>query len=135
MCNNRPRGFRAHSHPFHGSPFAHPGKDSFRVPVNIVKNEANYELFVFAPDRIKEDFKVSLKGSELTIRYQLMEEASEKKSWIRHEFQKSSFERSFLIPEPVDADNIVATYTHGILRLILPITPGAEKPETEIKVG
>lgn len=134
MCTNRHLGMRG-SHPFHGSPFTHPGKDSFRVPVNIVKNDAHYELFVFAPDRTSDEFKVSLKGNELTIRYQLIEEDSEKRNWIRHEFQKSSFERSFLIHEPVDADNIVATYTHGILHLILPITPGAQKQEIEIKVG
>ncbi|MCE7058954.1 Hsp20/alpha crystallin family protein [Dyadobacter sp. CY343] len=107
----------------------------YRVPVNIVKNEGSYELHVFAPDREKEDFKINIKGHELSIAYQLKENAAEKRNWIRHEFGKASFERTFLIDESVDSENIRAEYLGGILQLTLPIIPGSEKPEKEIRVG
>ncbi|WP_221390757.1 Hsp20/alpha crystallin family protein [Dyadobacter sp. NIV53] len=116
----------------HGNRFGDRG--SFRVPVNIAKNENSYELLVFAPDRGKDDFRINIKGNELTIGYELKNEESENKSWIRHEFRKTSFERTFQIDETVDAENIKAEYTNGILHLTLPIVPGSEKPAQEIKV-
>ncbi|TLV01594.1 Hsp20/alpha crystallin family protein [Dyadobacter luticola] len=111
------------------------GRREYRVPVNIVKNASTYELFVFAPDRSKEDFKINIKGHELTISYAFSEEAKDNKNWIRHEFSKTSFERSFMIDETVDAENIRAEYVNGILQLTLPIIPGSEKPAQEIRVN
>ena len=110
-------------------------RGAFRVPVNITKNEDNYELLVFAPDREKEDFKINIKGNELSISYELKKEESENQSWIRHEFRKTSFERTFLIDETVDTANIKAEYVNGILHLMLPIIPGSEKPSHEIRIS
>ncbi|GGC00441.1 hypothetical protein GCM10011325_29580 [Dyadobacter sediminis] len=107
----------------------------YRVPVNIVKNENNYELLVFAPDRSKDDFRISIKGHELTVSYELKNDLREKRNWIRHEFSKASFERTFIIDETVDTENIRAEYVNGILQLILPVIPGSEKPAQEINVA
>lgn len=134
MCNNRygNRGYgMRHEH------FAkHFGENRFfRIPVNIVKNENNYELLIFAPDRSKEDFKISIKGHELTISYELKNEPDQNRNWIRQEFRKTSFERSFVIDETVDSENIRAEYNNGILQLVLPIIPGSEKPVQEIRIS
>ncbi|UON80769.1 Hsp20/alpha crystallin family protein [Dyadobacter chenwenxiniae] len=51
-----------------------------------------------------------------------------------HEFSKASFERSFVIDETVDSDNIVAEYYNGILHLNLPVIPGSDKPAQEIRI-
>ena len=37
-----------------------------------------------------------------------------------HEFATNNFERSFRLPKNVNADQIQATYTDGILKLDLP---------------
>lgn len=132
MCNNRfgNRGFGMR-HEYSGKQFG--GSHNYRVPVNIIKNDSNYELMVFAPARAKEDFKISIKGHELTISY-MSNERDDNRNWIRHEFSKASFERTFVIDETVDSDNIVAEYTNGILHLNLPIIPGSEKPAQEIRI-
>jgi len=134
MCNNR-FGHRGHGmrHEYSGKQFG--GSHTYRVPVNIVKNDTNYELMVFAPDRAKDDFKISIKGHELTISYISNHEKEDNRNWIRHEFSKASFERSFVIDETVDSDNIVAAYNNGILHLNLPIIPGSEKPAQEIRIS
>lgn len=135
MCNPeyQRRGF-GRAHFFHQHPFT--GRnDQFRVPINILKGDDKYEIFVFAPDRAKEDFEVNLTGNELKIAYQLKNETAEKQNWVRHEFQKSSFERSFIIDATVEAENISASYVNGILQLTLPIVPGSEKPVQEIKIA
>lgn len=134
MCDNRfgRRGF-AMRHDHYGRHFG-PQRE-FRVPVNIVKNDNSYEMLIFAPDRNKEDFKINVQGLELTISYELKDNLSEKRNWIRQEFSKSSFQRTFMIDNTVDTENISAQYTNGILQLTLPIVPGSEKPAQEINVN
>lgn len=130
-----------HGHP--GMGYGHYGKQfgrnfnggQFRVPVNVLKTDTTYEIYVIAPDRAKEDFKINLKGNELTISYQVKEDAEENKNWIRNEFKKASFERSFFVDETIDSANIKAEYHNGILQVTLPIVPGSEKPAQEIFVA
>lgn len=134
MCNNRfeRRGFGIR-HDHYGRQFG--GPREFRVPVNIIKHEGNYEMQVFAPDRAKEDFKVNVRGHELSVSYELKDDRGENRNWIRHEFAKTSFERTFMIDDTVDTENIRAEYNNGILQLILPIVPGSEKPAQEIIIN
>ena len=134
MCDNRfgRRGFGVR-HDHYGRHFG-PQRE-FRVPVNIVRNDNSYEMLIFAPDRNKEDFKINVQGLELTISYELKDNLSEKRNWIRQEFSKSSFQRTFMIDNTVDTENISAQYNNGILQLTLPIVPGSEKPAQEINVN
>ncbi|MEO6284921.1 MAG: Hsp20/alpha crystallin family protein [Dyadobacter sp.] len=134
MCNNRygNRGYGMRHEHFSRS-FG-PNRE-YKVPVNIVKSETSYELLVFAPDRQKDDFKISVKGHELTVSYELKKEQEDSRNWIRHEFSKTSFERTFMIDQTVDTENIQAEYVNGILHLTLPIIPGSEKPSQEIRIN
>jgi HSP20 family protein len=135
------QGRCGHGHP--GMGYGHYGKQfgrnvsggQFRVPVNVLKTDSTYEIYVIAPDRANEDFKLNLKGNELTISYQVKEDAEENKNWIRNEFKKASFERSFFVDETIDSANIKAEYHNGILQVTLPIVPGSEKPAQEIFVA
>jgi len=134
MCDNRfgRRGFGMR-HDHYGRHFG-PQRE-FRVPVNIVKNDDSYEMLIFAPDRNKEDFKINVQGFELTVSYELKDNLSEKRNWIRQEFSKTSFQRTFMIDNTVDTENIIAQYNNGILQLTLPIVPGSEKPAQAINVN
>lgn len=109
--------------------------NQYRVPVNVLKTENSYEIFVIAPDRAKEDFKISLKGNELTIAYQAKEDIKENQQWIRNEFTKASFERTFVIDETVESEGIKAEYKNGVLQVTLPFVPGSAKPAQEIAVA
>ena len=40
-----------------------------RATVNIHKTDSSYEMLVFAPGRIKENFHIDVKGNELTVSY------------------------------------------------------------------
>lgn len=134
MCDNRfgRRGFGMR-HDHYNRHFG--TQREFRVPVNIVKNDESYEMLIFAPDRNKEDFKINVQGLELTVSYEVKDNLSEKRNWIRQEFSKSSFQRTFMIDNTVDTENISAQYNNGILQLTLPIVPGSEKPAQAINVN
>lgn len=121
-----------HSKGRHG----HPGRGYFRVPVNILKTDEAYELFVAAPGRSKEDFKISVSGNEMTISYQKPAEVSgDEPNWVRYEYRRGAFERSFLIDDTVDTGNIGAKYEDGILQVTLPIKPGSIVPSQDIQIA
>jgi HSP20 family protein len=69
----------------------------------------------------KDDFKVEIKDGNLVISAETKEEKEEKgKNFTRREFNFSSFNRSFWLPENVKPGEVKATYKEGILYLSLP---------------
>ena len=113
----------------------HPFMQSqFRAPVNVYKTEVSFELMVFAPGRIKENFIVKSKGNELTISY-TPPEGLQSPEWIKKEYSRGGFERTFTIDESIDIINITANYTDGVLKVSLPIIPGAETLQQDIPVN
>jgi len=113
----------------------HPFMQSvFRAPVNVYKTDSSYELLVFAPGRIKENFSVKTKGTELTVSY-TPPEGLQSPEWIKREYSRGGFERTFTIDESIDVSNIKANYADGVLQLSLPIIPGKETPQQNIPVN
>jgi HSP20 family protein len=106
----------------------------FRAPVNVYKTESSYELLVFAPGRIKENFSVKTQGSELIISYTPPEDL-QRPEWIKREYSRGGFERTFTIDESMDTTNIKANYADGVLQVRLPIIPGKETPQQDIPVN
>jgi HSP20 family protein len=105
--------------------------------VNIKETEKSYELEIAAPGMKREDFKVELDGQQLTISAEKKaEQETKEENYTRKEFNYSGFTRSFTLPERmVDAENISAKYTDGILYLTVPKTKEAIKPTRLIEVA
>ena len=53
-----------------------------RAAVNIYKTGNSYEMLVFAPGRIRENFHLNVKGNELTVSY-LPPEGFPRPEWVR----------------------------------------------------
>ena len=105
-----------------------------RAAVNIYKTENSYEMLVFAPGRIRENFHLNVKGNELTVSY-LPPEGFPRPEWIRREYSRGAFERSFTLDETIDATKISAKYVDGVLQVSLPIVPGKESTSKEISIS
>jgi len=105
-----------------------------RAAVNIYKTDSSYEMLVFAPGRIKENFQLNVKGNELTVSY-LPPEGFPRPEWIRREYSRGAFERTFTLDETVDTKAISAKYEDGVLQVSLPLIPGKEATSQEIKVS
>ena len=105
-----------------------------RAAVNIYQTESSYEMLVFAPGRIRENFHLNVKGNELTVSY-LPPEGFPRFEWVRREYSRGAFERSFTLDETIDATKITAKYIDGVLQVSLPIIPGKESISQEIPVG
>jgi len=105
-----------------------------RAAVNIYKAENSYEMLVFAPGRIRENFHLNVKGNELTVSY-LPPEGFPRPEWVRREYSRGAFERSFTLDEAIDATKITAKYIDGVLQVSLPIVPGKESESQEIPIS
>ncbi|SFH45200.1 Hsp20/alpha crystallin family protein [Pedobacter insulae] len=108
-----------------------------KVPnVNIYEDENGYKIELAAPGLTKEDFKIDLKKDNLSIWAEKKAVENEvKKDYTRQEFEYSSFARSFVLPEGVDADKISAEYVNGILNITIGKKDEAKLAHKEIKVS
>ena len=105
-----------------------------RAAVNIYKTENSYEMLVFAPGRIRENFHLNVKGKELTVSY-LPPEGFPRPDWIMREYSRGGFVRTFTLDDSIDTSNISAKYVDGVLQVTLPVIAGKETTNQEIKVS
>jgi len=106
--------------------------------VNIKETEDEFEVEMAAPGMEKNDFKIELNNSVLTISSEKQSESQEGegKNITRREFSYQSFNRSFTLPAIVETDRITAKYENGLLRVNIPKKEEAKpKPLKQIKVS
>lgn len=96
--------------------------------VNVSEDEKLFKVELAAPGMTREDFHVEVERNMLIIRSEKEEKKEEaEKNWTKKEYNYTSFERSFWMPENVLADKVSAAYKDGILTITLP------KKEVEVK--
>jgi HSP20 family protein len=113
------------------------GITSTRPAVNLIEAEKEYRIELAAPGLSKKDIKIDLHKNILTISCQKEETKEENEDqFMRKEFSYSSFERSFTLPETVDANKISADHSNGILQVHIPKRPEAvEKGPKQIAIS
>ena len=104
-----------------------------RAAVSVYKTEKSYEMLVFAPGRVKENFHLGVKGNELTVSYS-PPEGFPRPEWILREYSRGGFVRTFQLAEDADTQNITAKYIDGVLQVTIPIVAGMETPSQQITV-
>jgi len=102
--------------------------------VNIHESNEGYHIELAAPGLKKEDFKISVERDMMTISSQHSDQHMEEKNFNRREFSYSSFTRAFNLPESADINGITASYTDGILHLMLPKKEEAKAVSRQIEI-
>jgi HSP20 family protein len=88
--------------------------------VDIQDTKDNIIVKVDLPGFKKEDIKVSVQDEVLTISGERKEEANSKEEgYVSFERYYGRFHRSVLLPAPVNANKLSATYKDGVLGLTL----------------
>ncbi len=105
-----------------------------RASVNIYKTETTFEMLVFAPGRIKENFSIQVKGDVLTVSY-MPPDGFNRPDWILREYSRGGFERTFSLTESIDSNSITAKYENGVLHVSLPIMKGKEVDSRKIVIN
>ena len=105
-----------------------------RAAVNVHKTDNSFEMLVFAPGRIKENFHIDVKGDQLTVTYN-PPEGFPRPHWILREYSRGGFVRTFTLNETIDKTTITAKYVDGVLQISLPIVAGKENEKKEIVIN
>ena len=101
--------------------------------VDVSETEDVFEVRAELPGVAKEDLHVSVKDNLLTLSGEKRQEkVDDTQNYRRTERRYGSFQRRFTLPSEVEADDIKAEFSDGVLTLSIP-KPEAVKP-TEIPI-
>ena len=112
-------------------------RDSNKVPVNLRETDTTYEMELVAPGLRKEDFQLNVTRDTLTVSFEEKNEnkqSNTQEGWVRQEYRKRSFSRSFNLNDAVDINGVTARYENGILYLTLPKNEKLKQTSKSIKV-
>jgi HSP20 family protein len=100
-------------------------------------DEENVYLDVEVAGAKKEDIKISLKNSVLTISGEKKDLSGKSKSGqvFKSERNFGHFERNFQLPENLNADDIKASFEDGILNVTIAKKVKNQSQEKEIKIN
>ena len=87
--------------------------------VTSVENNDSFEIDLAVPGMKKDDFTIELNDKILVISSDNSNYDQNERTRL-NEFNYSSFQRSFRVPESVELDKIKANYKNGILKIKLP---------------
>lgn len=116
--------------------FAEPSARPWVPPVDISENENELVVKADVPDVKFEDIHVNLENDTLTLKgVRKFEKASDKGGYHRIERSYGSFERSFTVPNTVDAEHVKADYKNGVLTVTLPKKETAKPRKINVEVS
>jgi HSP20 family protein len=112
------------------------GKMSAIEPrVDVTEDDNAYEITAEMPGVEEKDVEVTVKDNRLTLRGEKKTEREEKKKdYHMTERSYGSFQRSFLLPQDIDADKIKAEFAKGVLTLTLPKTATSKAKERKVAI-
>jgi HSP20 family protein len=105
-------------------------------PANIVATPEDYRIELSVPGFAKSDFSIRVENQVLKISVeQAGNSETAERNYVRHEFSRDAFDRSFRLSAQVDSSNILARYENGILEVVIPKVEEAKaKPARDIQV-
>ena len=107
---------------------------TWRPAVDVTEKEDGYLVHAELPGLNKDDVKISFENNVLTLSGEKkLEHEENKDNYHRVERAYGKFERSFRLPEGVNAEAIKASYKNGVLTVDIPKSEKAKPKEIEIK--
>jgi HSP20 family protein len=104
--------------------------------VDIAEGPEGYLINAELPDVRKEDVKLSIQDGVLMMTGERRAEKEEKnRRYYRVERSFGRFERSFTLPNAVDENKISASFSNGVLHVVVPKTQGGTVAGREIRIG
>ena len=109
---------------------------SWTPAVDVFEDKDSVKIVAELPGVKPEDVKLSIENNVLTLRGEKKQVAEEKTERVhRYERAYGFFERSFALPNTVDAERAEARYDTGLLTIQLPKVERARPREIAVKVS
>ena len=108
-----------------------------QIPVvDIEENETSYVMEMELAGFDEKNIEVHVDGYNLTIASkQVEDEKCENKNYLLKERRKSSFSRSFKLPENADPEGVSASFKNGVLNLEIKKRAEAQKRVIQINAA
>lgn len=102
--------------------------------VDVINREGDFLVKVELPGVKKEDIQITMANNVLTLEAKMSkEEKEEKGEYYRREICSGSYRRIIELPEAVKEDGVKATFSDGILELIIPKQEKTKRSTITIK--
>jgi HSP20 family molecular chaperone IbpA len=111
------------------------GRVVFRPHVDLVDTSDAIVLWADLPGVDENSIDVTLEKNTLTLKATVAGPTFEGMNPVLREFAVGDFERAFTISDEISREEIEATVTHGVLKLVLPKTKGAAMQKVAVKPG
>ncbi len=113
------------------------GGNGFIVPsVDIKENDKEVTLSAELPGLDEDDVDLSVRNGLITLKGEKKYEHEDDKDDVHMvERRYGSFQRSFRLPDSVDADKIDAKFDKGVLRVVMPKKAQTATPVKKISIG
>ncbi|MDH4070108.1 MAG: Hsp20/alpha crystallin family protein [Ignavibacteria bacterium] len=121
----------------HGERWNEDIRESLWFPaVDVAERENEYVVRMELPGVSKKDVHVSTRENVLTVRGEKKQEGESKDSnYRRVERSYGSFQRSFTLPGLVRSDETKASFSNGVLEIVLPKVEEAKPKVIDVKVS
>lgn len=107
----------------------------FQPIMDVREENDHYLISADLPGLRKEDFKISIEGSRLTLQGERKEKKETKeKGCFYSERSYGSFSRTIEFPTEVQGDKVKATYNNGVLEVTLPKSESAKPKQIDVEV-
>jgi len=99
--------------------------------VDVFENKDELLIVADVPGVSKDDATIHLEKGKLTLEARRQDE--QRGNLLGAEFRAFDYRRSFLVPQGIDADKIVAELSNGVLRVHLPKAASLKPRQIPIK--
>ena len=106
--------------------------------INVLVNDTEYTVELAAPGLRKEDFDISLNAEgDLVIKMEKKADVKDENTrYLRREFAYSKYEKTLILPDDVNKDEVGARMADGVLNITLPkLNKSIQKVARQIEVG
>ena len=105
------------------------------TPTNVLETDEGYRIQLALPGFRRDQIHLRVEDDVLTICAEVKRQKNEEnKKYYKQEIFSSSFEKSILLPEDVNDDNIKARFKDGLLDIELPKSDHPIKSSLEISI-
>jgi len=109
--------------------------NSFYPSTNILEDKDKFQIELALPGFSKEQISMNYQKNVLTIKSNIEEKDADEKNFVTREFGSGSFSKQFVIPPVLDAENISAEFSNGVLVVSVPKKDEAkEKKPIEVQI-
>ena len=123
-----------------GEPFLRPAVDLGEFPwapdVEMAERDHHLTIKVDLPGLKKDEVSLELAGGYLLVSGSRTREAADEKiEWMRSERSYGAFSRMIPVPDGLRAEDVTATFTDGVLEIVMPMPAAREAGDGTITIG